>query len=178
YDDNDVYVASNQYSFANKFQFARIRCWSKAELYSGGPASYVDFAGIKHRDGSNAFAIEPARNLTPSLVGHFLATRPSGGSSVSTWTITGAYPNFVLGAANTASLGAYAGGPDGAQPGTSVLIETGDCRTQDVLWRAGSYYTGFTEKLGSGRKAMTAVRCVQVNDAGQTLRDVSYSAAG
>jgi len=178
FDDKNVYLATNQFSFSGAFQFSKLRVWSKAELYSGTRASYIDFAGIRNADGSNAFAIKPARTLSPSTTGRFLATRPSGGSSVSIWTITGTFPNVTLSAARTVSIGSYSVGPDAQQPGSSVRIDTGDCRTQDVVWRSGHYHTAFTEKKGNGNKAVTAVRYLDVTDAGSVTRDVTYAASG
>jgi hypothetical protein len=178
YDDRNVYLSTNQFSFTNAFQFAKLRCWSKQELYSGVQAGYVDFAGIHNADGSNAFAIKPARNLVPSTVGHFLATRPSGGSSVSLWTVTGTYPSLTLSRAAAVPVGTYAVGPDARQPGSSVLIDTGDCRTQDVVWQNGTYYTAFTEKAGKGHSIVTAARYLEISDAARATRDVTYAASG
>ena len=43
--DHNVYLTTDQYQFTDDwsgFEFARLRCWSKAELYSGTQAGYVD----------------------------------------------------------------------------------------------------------------------------------------
>jgi len=178
YDDNNVYLATNQFNFSGYFQFSKLRVWSKQQLYAGGTASYVDFGPIRNADGSHAFAIKPARALSATTTGRMFATRPSGGSSVSTWTVSGAFPALSLSAARTVPIGAYAVGPDARQPGSSYRIDTGDCRTQDVVWRDGHTYTAFTEKKGSGSSAVTAVRYLDVTDAGAAVRDVTYSASG
>lgn len=179
YDDNNVYVGSNQYSFANSFQFAKVRCWSKAQLYGGGAASYVDFANIKIADGTSAFTVKAGRNLSASAVGHFLATKPSGGNLVTKWTISGTFPSLTLSAAQAVSIGTYAVPPNAKQPGTGTLVATGDNRTQDVVWQGGNYYTAFAERAGTSRKAyVDAIRYLQVSDAGSAIRDITYTASG
>lgn len=179
FDANNIYVGSNQYSFSNSFQFAKVRCWSKSQLYSGGAASYVDFASIKNGDGTAAFTVKAGRNITSSTTGHFLATKPSGGSNVSKWTITGTFPSLTMSAGTTVACGAYAVPPDAKQPGSGQLIATGDCRTQDVVWTGGNYYTAFTEKVGSNRKnSVDAIRYLQVSDAGSAIRDITYTGSG
>jgi len=179
YDETRIYVGSNQYSFGNSFQFAKVRAFSKAQLYSGGPATYVDFANILLADGSKAFTVKAARNLSRSAVGHFLATRPAGGSLVTTWTITGTFPALARSAPRTVLIGSYAVPPDAAQPGTPALIATGDCRTQDVVWQNGSSYTAFSERVGTKHRTYTnAIRYLQISDPGVAVRDITYTAAG
>ena len=179
YDDNNVSVGSNQYSFSNSFQFAKVRCFSKSQLYSGGAASYVDFAPVTLAGGGSAFTVKAGRNLTASAVGHFLATQAGGGGSVSTWTVTGTFPSLSLSGARTVPVGNYAVPPDARQAGGGKLVATGDCRTQDVVWQGGTYTTAFTEKTGNNRhSAADGIRVLQINDAGSVVRDISYSASG
>ncbi len=179
YDDDRIYIGSNQYTFSGSFRSAKVRCWSKADLYSGGPASYVDFDNIKLADGStSAFTVKPARNLESSSTGHFFATRPNGGSSISIWTVTGTFPSLTLSTAVSVPIGAYSPPPDAAQPGTTTLVATGDNRTQDVVWLGGHYYTAFAEKVGTQASATAAVRYLDVTDAGAAARDLTYEASG
>jgi len=179
YDTNNLYVGSNQYSFSNSFQFAKVRCWSKAQLYSGGAASYVDFANIKIADGTAAFTVKAGRNLSASATGHFLATKPGGGNLVTTWTITGTFPSLTLSAARAVAVGTYAAPPDAKQPGSGTLVATGDNRTQDVVWQNGNYYTAFAERQGAQRRTyVSAIRFLQVSDAGSAIRDVTFTASG
>jgi hypothetical protein len=179
YDDNNIYVGSNQYSFSNSFQFAKVRAWSKAQLYAGGAASYVDFANIKIADGTNAFTVKAGRNLSASAIGHFLATKSSGGNLVTKWTISGSFPSLTMSAPQAVSIGTYAVEPNAKQPGSGQLVATGDNRTQDVVWQAGNYYTAFAERAGTNRKSyVSAIRYLQISDAGTAIRDITYTASG
>ena len=178
YDDRHVYLATNQFRFNGRFAFPKLRVWSKAELYAGQTARFVDFAHLRHADGAPAFALKPARSLSPTIAGRLLATRSEGGASVSTWMVTGAFPDLALSPARTVAIGPYRVGPDARQPGSTIRVDTGDCRTQDVVWRDGHWYTAFTERRGSGRAAVTALRYLDVTDAGAAVRDVTYFAAG
>jgi hypothetical protein len=181
YDDAHVYYSTNQYEFTedwltDTFSHHRIRCWSKQELYSGGPAGSVDFSPVLRVDHGPAFATKPARSLVPTSTGRFLATRPGGNSYVTLWETSGTYPNIVLGSPQRVNVGAYGVGKDAPQPGTSIRIDTGDCRTQDVVWRNG-YHVGFTERSPLDTN-LTAVRYLHISDAGDVLRDISYEASG
>jgi len=181
FDDQRVYLSTNQLAFRDSmaFRFSRVRVWNKQELYSGGPVTHVDFAPIRNADGSEAFAIKPARPLEPTSTGRLFATRARGASHVSTWTVTGTWPDLVLGPPTTVAVGAYARGRDAPQPGSSKLIDTRDCRTHDVVWHAGRLYTAFNERFGADSStSVTALRYLEVGDDGLAHRDVTYAAPG
>jgi hypothetical protein len=181
FDNERVYLSTNQlvYRDSMAFRFSRVRAWKKQELYAGGPVTHVDFAYIKNADGTDAFAIKPAQPLEPTPIGRLFATRPRGASYVSTWTVTGTWPNLVLSDAVAVPVGAYARPvADAAQPASSERVDTRDCRTHDVVWRAGRWHTAFNERFIAGTDTTTAVRYLQLDDAGNAMRDVTYAAPG
>lgn len=178
-DEEEIYVGTDQYTFSLNFRYALIRCFSKAELYAGAPAHYVDFGEMKYRNGPSAFRVAAATNLSPSSVGHFMSVRWGGGTSVTTWTIAGAFPQLDMSGGTEIPVGRYAVPPDAVQPGTTSAIQTNDCRTQDVVWRAGRYHTAFNERQGkSSKSAISALRYLEVTDAGVAAKDVTYTADG
>lgn len=178
-DNEEIYVGTDQYTYNLNFRYALIRCFSKAELYAGAPAHYVDFGEMKYRNGPSAFRVAAATNLSPSSVGHFMSVRWGGGTSVTTWTIAGTFPQLDLSGGTEIPVGRYAVAPDAPQPGTTSVLQTNDCRTQDVVWRGGHYYTAFTERLGkSSKSAISALRYLEVTDAGAAAKDVTYTADG
>ena len=176
YDDNFIYIGTNQFSFnSNSFQYAKVRVLPKAALYAGGPATWTDFAELRNADGTKAFAPKPARTLGSSSSGYLLNTRDSGGSSVTLWRIDNDANGPVLTRTGTVAIGNYGIPPDAAQPGTSKLISTGDCRTQDCVWQNGTLFTGFTEKYFS----VAAIRYLAINTQTSTAeRDITWTAPG
>jgi hypothetical protein len=179
YDDNSIYINTNQYSISGgSFQYSKVRVLSKAQLYTGAGATYVDFTHLLNADGTAAFTPKPARCLSSSTSGYLLNTRPGGGSSVTLWRIDNGPTSPTLTRVATVSVGNYAVPPDAPQKGGRNLVATGDCRTQDVVFRNGSIYTAFTEKTGTTRKNQAcALRYLQITNAGAKTRDLTYAGA-
>jgi hypothetical protein len=183
FDDAHVYLTTNQFAFRDSFEFSRLRVWRKAELYAGAPASHLDFAPLLNADGTDGFAPKPARPLEPTGVGRVFATRPRGADFVTTWTVTGTWPDLVLNDPVAVSVGRYARGRDAPQPGSMELIDTRDCRTHDVVWRGGRWHTAFNEWIPStpdpaDTTGTTALRYVEITDDGVAARDVTWATSG
>ncbi|HEV8537826.1 MAG TPA: hypothetical protein VGR15_02785, partial [Bacteroidota bacterium] len=180
YDDNAIYINANQYTISgNSYQYSKVRVLSKAQLYSGAAASYTDFVNLRNADGTSAFTVKPARCLSASASEYLLNTRAGGGSSVTLWRIDNAPASPTLTRVATVSIGNYTVPPDAKQPGTGQLVATGDCRTQDVVWRNGFVYNGFSEKQGTNRKSQrSALRYLKIGSTGIVNKDITYTATG
>lgn len=180
YDDNAIYINANQYTISgNSYQYSKVRVLSKAQLYSGAAATYTDFLNLLNADNTSAFTVKPARCLSASASEYLLNTRAGGGSSVTLWRIDNAPTSPILTRVATVGVGNYAVPPDAKQAGTGVLIATGDCRTQDVVWRNGFVYNGFSEKQGTTRKTQrSAIRYLKISSTGGVDKDITYTASG
>lgn len=178
-DNERIYVGTDQATFNDNFRFAKVRCFSKAELYAGIPARYVDLTGFKYQNGPDASTVKAGRNLTSSNVGHLLATRARGGRDVSMWTIQGAFPNLVLTGPMPVGVRRYRYPPDAEQAGSTTPVTPNDCRAQDLVWRNGRSYVTFTEGGGQGAQAADcAIRYLEVSDGGVATRDLTYWVPG
>lgn len=175
YDDNFIYIGTNQYPFnSDNFQYAKVRVLPKAALYAGAPATWTDFINLLNADVTKVFAPKPARTLGSSSSGYLLNTRSGGGSSVTLWRIDNGTNGPLLTRAGTVSVGSYAVPPDAAQPDIKSLIDTGDCRTQDCVWKNGTLYTGFTERYSS----VAAIRYLAINtQATAAQKDITWAAS-
>lgn len=168
YDNNYIYINANQYSMsANSFQYAKVRAIDKQALFGSAttpPALvYWDFVQLANADGTLAFTVKPARALGNATTGYLLNTRPSGGSSVTLWTMAKTSSGPALTRAATVSVSSYAVPPDAPQAGGRNLVNTGDCRTQDIVANNNVIYTAFTERIGSTRKTQqAAVRYLEI----------------
>jgi len=175
YDDAAVYVTANQYAFTGGFKYAKVRVLKKSQLYAGAASlTFTDFTNLKNADGSTVFTAKPARCLSASTNGWLLNTRSGGGSSVSLWRVDSpsATPKLVR-VANVA-VGTYADPPDAQQAGSNVLVATGDCRTQEVVYRDGAVFTALTEKTVVSSTNQAAVRFIKIGGAGNLIKDSTY----
>ncbi len=180
YSDNAIFINTNQYTISgNSYRYSKVRVLSKAQLYSGAAATYTDFVSLLNADGTSAFTVKPARCLSSSASEYLLNTRSSSGSSVTLWRIDNAPPAPTLTRVATVSVGSYSVPPNAKQPGTGILIATGDCRTQDVVWRDGFVYTGFSERTGTTNPTRrAAIRYLKISSAGVVNKNITYTASG
>jgi len=172
FDGSAVYVTSNQYSFANppEFQYAKLRILDKSELYAGAPVGWTDFWNFMDADGYPSFTLKPAQTLSSSNVEYLINTIPDGADFMSLWSVTNPLaPSPTVTLEASLDVGVYAVPPDAAQPGGSNLINTGDCRTQDVAWRNGYLYTAFTEGYNWGSGTVAAIRILKIETATATV---------
>jgi hypothetical protein len=174
YDDAAVYVTANQYS--SSFRYAKIRILKKSDLYAGLPLTFTDIVNLKNADGTTAFTIKPARCLSSSGSEYLLNTRPGGGSSVTLWRIDNPVSSPSTTRVATVAVGTYGTPPDAPQSGGRNLVDTGDCRTQEVVYRDGNVYTAFTERFAqSKRSTVAAARFLKITSAGVRVIDKTYT---
>jgi hypothetical protein len=166
YDALGVYITSNQYSFANAFQYAKMRILNKAVLYAGGGLGWYDFWNWTNLDGTKVFTWKPAQTYGAAPAEYFLNTRSGGGTSVTLWAVTNPTGTPGLSRQTTYGIGSYTPPPNACQFGGANLIATGDCRTQDVAWRGGYLYTGFSQAYTpAGQPTGSALRLLKLNTA-------------
>jgi len=175
YDDDCVYVTANQYG--SSFRYAKIRVLRKSELYTNAALTFTDFVGMKNADGTTAFTVKPARCVGASGSEYLLNTRPGGGSSVTLWRIDNGATSPALTRVANVAVGTYGAPPDAPQSGArSAGVDTGDCRTQEVVYRDGNVYTAFTERFAqSKRSTVAAARFLKISSAGTRLQDITYT---
>ena len=171
-----LYINANQYAItSNSYQYSKVRVLSKAQLYSGAASTFTDFINLKNADGSSAFTPKPARCLSSSASGYLLNTYPGGGGVVTLWRIDNGPAAPTLTRIGAISIGTYSVPPDSPQLGTTTLVATGDCRTQDIIWQSGLLHTGFTENYNSA----ASIRYLKIDTTtGTKIDDITYTATG
>lgn len=179
-DNQAIYLSSNQYTQANAYRYAKIRILNKATVYSGGTVTSFDFTGMTNADGSSAFTIKPVMSYGTVDGEYLINTRPSGGTSVTLWKITNplaATPTLTRRA--TVTIGTYNVPPDAPQQGSCTLLDDGDCRTQDAVWRDNVLYTAFTVGTNWGSGNVAAIRALEISTAtNATIQNSTYGADG
>ena len=123
YDDNAVYLTSNQFSLAaDLFQYVKLRVFSKAQMYAGLPLTFTDFIDMRNSDNTKAFTLQPARSLSSATSEHLVNTRSTGGTSVTLWRVDNAPAAPTLTRQATVAVNFYSVPPDAPQPGTSSAL--------------------------------------------------------
>lgn len=177
-----VYITTNQYTLGDSFTYAAIKAYPKGFLYDGqGFTSWV-YSNMNDAAGDKAFTVKPAEfegsGLVPPVM-YFVDTE-SGGSSVinirsmSAPGSAGGSP--TLGAPNDVTVNAYSPPPEGEQPGAGQ-IDTGDCRTQDVIYDFGNMYTAWTESEDWGNATVeAALRSMKFTSGGSVTWQATFGA--
>ena len=83
FDQNAIYITSNQFSFGGSFQYVKIRIIPKAQLLSGpGACTFNDLWDIRypHQLGTRVFNVRPALMYTASNE-YYLINAPYGGGN-------------------------------------------------------------------------------------------------
>jgi hypothetical protein len=176
YSDSALYIAANQFSFANIYQYSKVRVLSKSQLFTGAVASWQDFTNLRNADGTSAFCLNAARALSSSASGYLLNNVPAGGSTVTVWRIDNAPSSPTLTRVATPAVGAYALPPDARQPGRGApYVTTGDCRLQNVVLQGGMLYTAFSYNAGS--KAGSGIKYLNISTSGAVSKSLVFSGA-
>jgi len=86
-DNTSVYLTANMFAAQGQFAFARLRVLSKLDMLSGSLIHGWDFWQLKNYDGTPAFALQPALNLSPPE-GEYLVNATSDGLGLTLWKVT------------------------------------------------------------------------------------------
>jgi hypothetical protein len=141
-DTQAIYLSNNMFQIGGGFRYVKLRTLNKAEVYTGGAIRWWDFWNLKNPDGSSAFTVQPAmhfRGLGGNPPAYLVNAVWPQGSRLTLWKLdnplgfwTGTNPAL---ARDWVSCAAYDLPPDGAQPGTSVRIETNDNRVLHAVFQ-------------------------------------------
>gem|GEM_PF-2846797 len=182
YDNNAVYVTSNQYASydTGSFQYAKIRIFDKSQLYNYQTLTYIDFDKMSDNYG-HAFTIKPAQHFGTTSTAYFLNTERYGASSLTLWRITNplSSPTISHTTVNVASYSSNSPYNTVPQKGSTVPIEGNNSETQDVIYRSGYVYTAFADLHDWGSGTVVAIRYLKINVSSNTaVIDAEYGANG
>jgi len=165
FDDRAIYITSNQWTFGGvQFDYAMIRVIRKTELYSGSPLLYLDFTGMTDPDGETSYTIKPAHTFGTPGKQYLVNTKWDEGDHVVLWHIEDPASGLpVLVQDGEVPVRGYELPPDAEQLGSSSLIETNSCITQDCQYREGYLYTVFTEGWTWTSGLYSAIRLLKID---------------
>jgi hypothetical protein len=177
FDEEALYITSNQYAFSGGFQYAKLRIVHIDSLYSGAPAVWVDFWDMRNQFGNRIFTLKPAHTFNGSGDPEYLLnTRPGGTNYVNLWSVTDPSGTPTLTREADLIIRNYSAPPNAEQMGSGTRIHTGDSRTHDIMARDGILYAAFTESedWGSGGTE-SAIRFLKIDAVSEVvLEDITF----
>ena len=195
-DDKAVYITTNQFQLTpagdGTFQYARIRIIPKSQLYGACVSpSYFDFWDLTDPESTNerVFTVRPALTYGAPGVEYLVNNSPFETSTYFTlWSLTNPLSTSPSLAAQNVAVAATTAPPNadqqGGTGGTSgcpapCLIDTGDGRLLDLVYRNGFLWTSHGVAGGTGDN-YARVRYVRFNVTGPPVvqEDVSFGADG
>ncbi len=128
FDEEAIYIATNNFTFGGSGQYAKIRIITKAELYASnaGPLTYKDIWNISIPNiSSGVFNLRPSFQYSPAGGHYFLYANRNGGTSYSLYKLLNPTTAPVLTGVNI-GVPFYGGTPLANQLGGGTpLIESG-----------------------------------------------------
>jgi hypothetical protein len=173
YDDQAIYLTSNQFQFGGNFQGSKIRILKKSEMYAAavGAVTWTDFWDIREPANTNTrtFGVRPAVMHSTSSAYYLTAQCPyTPGTFFVLYKITNPVTNPQLSAVNV-PVTSY-NSPPGANQlgGGSPTLETGGSGiVNEPKFRNGFLWVVHAIRAGTGN-AYAAVRYVKINTATNT----------
>ena len=193
-DDQAVYITTNQFQLTpggdGSFQYSRLRIISKSLLYACGSVTYFDFWDLTDpvSTSERVFTLRPALTFGTPGVEYLVSNSPFVTSTYFTlWSLTNPLSGSpTLTAQNVPVIASTTPPKADQQEGTGggpgcpapCLIDTGDGRLLDLVYRNGSLWTSHAVAGGTG-DAYSRVRYVRFGVGGgppTVLEDVSFGA--
>ncbi len=144
FDEEAIYLATNNFTFGGVGQYAKIRILSKAELYASnaGSLTYKDIWNISiPNSGNGVFNLRPSFQYSPAGGHYFMYASRTGGNSYSVYKLTNPTTTPVLTGVNIA-VPFYGPTPNANQLGGGTpLIESGGSPIRNApIFRDGFLY--------------------------------------
>lgn len=175
--NNEVYLSGNLFtSGANQFDQSILFQIEKSTGYSGGTLNWQYWFGLNSDIG--AFTVVPASwgqtgNYGPGIV---LVSSASGGDNKYTmWDLTNDIGQNPTLNAYTVNVQQYGPAADAQMPGTSDLLDNGDCRILGAFYLNGKVHCVHHGDVGSGWNGLHYTR-ITYND--QSAAQAFYGAPG
>jgi hypothetical protein len=144
FDDEAIYISTNNFSFAGVGQYPKIRIISKAELYASnaGPLTYKDIWNISiPNSGSGAWSLRPSFQYSPAGGHYMIFANSNGGNFYSVYKISNVLTTPTITGVNI-SVPFFGPTPLANQlGGGSPLIESGGSKVRNApIYRDGYLY--------------------------------------
>lgn len=183
FDNQAIYLTSNQFAFGGNFQGTKIRIINKADLYANtaGPVNWKDLWDIREPSGmARTFGARPTIMYTTSSEYYLLVNSPyNTGTYVTLYKITNPITSPVMTAVNV-PVTSYTGPPSANQlGGSTMLIETGGVSFKyEPIYKNGFLWAVHSVK-NTTYNAYSSIRYMKINTStNATVEDIEMGANG
>lgn len=183
-DDKALYITANMFVFNGNFAYAKIRIIDKTGPYAGNPVSFTDIPNLKDPNNASVFTVQPCHTYGPNpQAQYFVSAVFPGSNELVLWTLTNPLAAAPTITAQTVPVSAYDLPPKAQQQTGGNLIDTGDTRLQNTVFRDGSVWTAMTTRHNWGepqnRSALHWFQIDPVDLSGPALQQEGiYGASG
>ena len=186
FDEQAIYITTNQFQFGGSFQGSKIRIIKKSELYANtaGQLSFTDLWDIREPSSPNlrTFGVRPAIFHSTNSGDYFLVCKPPfypSNTAMIVYKITNPVTNPDLTGIDV-SMTEYSNPPNANQlGGSNPLIESGgsDLRNEPVF--KNGYLWGVHQIRSGSGNAYSSIRYFKINtQTNTTVEDVAMGADG
>ncbi|MHC1736499.1 MAG: T9SS type A sorting domain-containing protein [Ignavibacteriaceae bacterium] len=173
YDNNAIYLTSNQFTPAGAFNYSKIRILRKSDLLANtaGALNWTDLWDIRDASGNVNFGIRPTRSFTNQNECYFIARSPYvTGTYFSLYKMTNPATSPAMTVVNV-PVTAYSDPDDAKQMGSSYTIDGGGSELRnEAVYRDGKIYFVHAVKSGTGGLS-SAVRYIVINTSNNTVAE-------
>lgn len=168
FDNQAIYLTSNQFAFGGNFQGTKIRIIAKSQLYNNtaGPVVYTDLWDLREPQnfGIRTFGARPTVFYSTASEYYFVVTSPyNTGTFFSVYKLVNPLTNPVMTGVNI-SVTAYSSPPNANQlGGGSPLIETGGSSFKFEPVYSNGYIWGVHNIRSGTGNAYSSVRYFKLN---------------
>lgn len=182
FDNQAIYLTSNQFVFGGNFQGTKIRIIPKSDLYANnaGPVNWKDIWDIREPNSfSRTFGARPTIMYTVSSNYYLLVNAPfSTGTFVTLYKISNPITNPVMTAVNV-PVTSYTGPPSANQLGGGMQIETGGVSFKyEPIFKDGFLWAVHSVRNASFT-SFSSIRYLKINtETNESIEDIAMGADG
>ncbi len=176
FDNTNFYFSTNQLSPAGGFRFAKVRVAAKHQFYNPtpNPVQFYDLVNVRDANSVLASSVKPCVTFGAPGKEYMVSAPVSAGDHLTLYSIAGSWPNAtqtppLLKVERKVSFNAWTAPTKMSQPATTVLLDGGDGRLLNAVYRNGVVYTGHSIRSGNltcaaGIKSINVATNVKVLD--------------
>lgn len=178
FDNTNLYFTTNQLSPSGAFRFAKIRVAAKHQFYNptANPIRFHDLVNVLDANAVLASSIRPC--VTFGVPGReFLVSAPvAAGDNLTLYSVTGTWPNAtrtppLLKVEAKVPFNAWTAPSKMIQPASAVLLDGGDGRLLNAVYRNGVVYTGHSIRA-KGFTCAAGIKSIDVATKTKVLDEV------
>lgn len=142
-DNASVFLTANMFAGQGQFAYARLRVLSKLDMLSGGLIHGWDFWHLRNCDGTPAFALQPALNLS-NPEGQYLTNATVDGQGLTLWKVMQSPRQLPILTRKFMPTVPFLIAPNIRQQKVEREIESGDTRLCQPVYRHGQLWMAHT----------------------------------